>query len=34
MNELRKVNDNNWYRASQEMRWVERDNSGKVIGTY
>ena len=34
MNELRKVNNENWYRASQEMRWVERDNSGKVVGTY
>jgi len=34
MNELRKVNNENWYRASQKMRWVERDNSGKVIGTY
>lgn len=34
MNELRKVNNENWYKASQEMRWVERDNSGKVIGTY
>ena len=34
MNELRKVNDNNWYIASQEMRWVERDKDGKVIGTY
>jgi len=34
MNELRKVNNENWYRASQEMRWVKRDNSGKVVGTY
>ena len=34
MNELRKVNNENWYRASQEMRRVKRDDSGKVIGTY
>ena len=34
MNELRKVNDNNWYIASQEMRWVERDKDGNVVGTH
>ena len=34
MNELRKVNDDNWYITSQEMIWVERDKDGKVIETY
>ena len=30
MNELRKVNNNNWFKSSQEMRWVERDKDGKI----
>ena len=34
MNELRKVNNENWYKASQDMRWIERDVGGKVIGTH
>ena len=34
MKELRKVNDDNFFIASQTMRWVERDKDGKVTGTY
>ena len=34
MNELRKVNNNNWFKSSQEMRWVERDKDGSVIRTH
>ena len=34
MNELRKVNDNNWFKSSQEIRWVERDKDGSVVGTH
>ena len=34
MNELRKVNNKNWYKTSQKLRWIERDDKGKVIETH